>query len=669
MRIRVGLSLTCLLLATALVAPSVLAQYPRTVLAEDCTATWCGYCPYAYAGLEVMKSRYDVTEFRSIRYYATTGGLGSAETDGRISYYAVGGFPTVIFDGTTAVEGGSPEIATGSSYDPIVSTGIGRPAPLKITINSIDLVQPQGSIDFDIEVMETLPSISFIKIRVAILENNVTYSGVVHQDVTRDMLPEATLSVSTLGQVQNVVQAFAIPTTWKTADLWAAIFVQNDNDRSILQTANSYPAPAYSMRFWAKDSRAAVRPSYSAPYEFPEFAVYNLGTNADVIRVTLDPGTLPAGWDCSFTDGVQDFTASVDLSLAPGASQILRMKVTPGAPGYVAPKIVLTSANLPAVQREIPYTLVTDDVQVLVVDDDGDQPYQDYYATALAAGGYSYGVWRTETAQVSGADLAQFDAVVWELGLSYPTLKPADRAALGAYLDGGGRLFITGQELGWEMNDTGGAALAWYHSYMHANFVNDDANRDSVTGLAGDPISDGMVLSLASALNPYPDIISARDAFGVANFTYTGTSSRGALRVDTGVYRVVYLAFGYETITSEASRNLLLARSLTWLGLDPMAAPDDAQPARLMLSSFPNPALGTATLSYALPAPGRVTLAVFRPDGSLLRTLVDRSEQAGPHSVVWDGRDQLGAPAAAGVYFYRLETPTAAPCGKLILTR
>jgi hypothetical protein len=52
-----------LLLALLLTASAASAQFPRGVLAEDGTATWCQYCPDAYAGLEVMKSTYDATEF------------------------------------------------------------------------------------------------------------------------------------------------------------------------------------------------------------------------------------------------------------------------------------------------------------------------------------------------------------------------------------------------------------------------------------------------------------------------------------------------------------------------------------------------------------------------------------------------------------------------------
>ena len=76
------------------------------------------------------------------------------------------------------------------------------------------------------------------------------------------------------------------------------------------------------------------------------------------------------------------------------------------------------------------------------------------HQAALDAGGYEYGVWPRNDGEASGADLSQFCIVIWNLGWGFPTLTPGDRDALTAYLDGGGKLFVSGQDLGWALNDT-----------------------------------------------------------------------------------------------------------------------------------------------------------------------------------------------------------------------
>ncbi len=656
------------LLALVILAGVAPAQYPRGVVAEDATATWCQYCPYAYEGLEVMKARYDATEFNAIRYYATSGGLGTTETNGRISYYNIGGFPTVMFDGTIAVVGGSAEIATGSSYDPIVAKNIGQPSPFHIQINSVDVAYPDGSVNFDVIVEEALADIGNVKIRAMLLENNVPWgSSDIMQDVTRDVLPDVVLTVSQLGQTQNVQASFPLDAAWKTNDLWLAILIQDDDDKSILQSRSSRPDPAYSIRYWKKGSSIAVRPPASGVHEFQEMAIYNLGTNPDVIRATIDPGTIPADWSFVLSDGVNEYSTFVDVSLAPGEGRIFQAKMSVGDSGHGVARVVLTSDHLPGTIREIPYGVVTDDLQVLVVDDDGAQNYESLHAAALDALGVTYGIWPRAIAEVAGSDLMNFDLVAWGTALSYPTLDAADRAALGAYLDAGGKLFLSGQEIGWEMNDTGGPAIAWYNQYLHANFVSDDANQNVVNGISGDPISNGLSIPLTAALNPYPDIISPRDGMATPIFNYGSGTNRAGLKVDTGVYKLVYLGFGYEAITAEANRTLLMQRVLGWL--DSASSVDDPMTARLSVRAFPNPAAGPVELSWNLPSAAEGSLEIYGANGALVRTLRRGGFEAGLQRAVWDGRDNRGATVPSGIYFYRLRAAGEQPSGRIVLAR
>ncbi len=73
--------------------------------------------------------------------------------------------------------------------------------------------------------------------------------------------------------------------------------------------------------------------------------------------------------------------------------------------------------------------------------------------------------------------------------------------------------------------------------------------------------------------------------------------------------------------------------------------------------NFPNPFNPVTTISFNLTAPGPVRLSVYDVSGRLVRTLVDEGEvTAGEHEAIWNGQDQSGRAAAAGVYFYNLET-------------
>ncbi|MCK5502138.1 MAG: T9SS type A sorting domain-containing protein, partial [Tritonibacter mobilis] len=64
----------------------------------------------------------------------------------------------------------------------------------------------------------------------------------------------------------------------------------------------------------------------------------------------------------------------------------------------------------------------------------------------------------------------------------------------------------------------------------------------------------------------------------------------------------------------------------------------------------------TTRLDFEITRSGPVSLKVYDAAGRLVTTLVDESLSAGPHHVIWDGRDSSGRLAAAGIYLYRLET-------------
>jgi hypothetical protein len=97
-------------------------------------------------------------------------------------------------------------------------------------------------------------------------------------------------------------------------------------------------------------------------------------------------------------------------------------------------------------------------------------------------------------------------------------------------------------------------------------------------------------------------------------------------------------------------------------------AGEDAPTAGVVLGqNSPNPFNPITAIRYQLSAPGRVTLRVYDSRGRLLRTLVDGSRAAGPHSVEWDGRDRRGRRAASGVYFYRLDTGRSVLSKKMVL--
>ena len=89
-----------------------------------------------------------------------------------------------------------------------------------------------------------------------------------------------------------------------------------------------------------------------------------------------------------------------------------------------------------------------------------------------------------------------------------------------------------------------------------------------------------------------------------------------------------------------------------------ISEPEAAPPAIELAQNLPNPFHSSTRIAYALTQPGRVRLSIYDLAGRHVATLVDELRKLGGHEAVWDGRDAVGRPVAAGMYVYRLESGT-----------
>jgi len=87
------------------------------------------------------------------------------------------------------------------------------------------------------------------------------------------------------------------------------------------------------------------------------------------------------------------------------------------------------------------------------------------------------------------------------------------------------------------------------------------------------------------------------------------------------------------------------------------------------LRAYPNPFNPATSIAFSLPAAGHVAVHIHDAAGRLVRTLLDGTREAGPHTLVWDGRADDGRAVASGVYFARLIGPEVGDVAKLVLVQ
>jgi len=207
---------------------------------------------------------------------------------------------------------------------------------------------------------------------------------------------------------------------------------------------------------------------------------------------------------------------------------------------------------------------------ILLVDDDGGLAYEVWYIQALNAGNEDF-----DTISVARGDdgpdatrLKRANIVIWLTGEEgEDTLTAADVAALAEFLDDGGALFITGQDIGRDLTSDGTVTSAFMRDYLRADFITDNANDFDLIGVPGEEISGGVNISIeggtgASNQN-YPSEIQPRS--GASSVFLYNSTAEAAVKYGSTTFRTVYFAFGFEGIAARSDRNTIMLAVLDWL--------------------------------------------------------------------------------------------------------
>jgi hypothetical protein len=83
----------------------------------------------------------------------------------------------------------------------------------------------------------------------------------------------------------------------------------------------------------------------------------------------------------------------------------------------------------------------------------------------------------------------------------------------------------------------------------------------------------------------------------------------------------------------------------------------------------PNPFRGRTTIRFTMPRDGQAEIAIYDVAGRLVRSLLSGYAPAGPHDVVWDGRNDSGSRVASGVYLYQFRSGDRVETKRMVLLK
>jgi len=601
------------------------------------------------------------------------------ENTDRINYYGADYTPHVYLDGIIDAQSGGP-------WEQMILDRATVESPLRI-----ELAGDPGASTITATITNTSGAAVSGKLHFVIIENELAHGGHPWGHVMRDFFPAVAGEDITLAPSESIVrtETFALSGTWLAGNLEAVVYVQNDGTKEVYQSANIYFAldqpELLATAFTTDDSGGGDGNGRLDPGEAIEYIVGL--TNLNPPSATGISGVLSStDPHITISDASGTWPAIPQDGFEENSADPFALSVAPDTPwGY-----------------EIPVQL-----------------------TLSASGGYSkvvalfLGVGSPE--HPMGPD--SYGYFAYENGDDYPPTNDFDWIEINPGLGGSGTLVTLGDDqtvtrvlpFAFKLYGVTSDRLSICSNGFVAlgTTTNRDNNNGDIPGEAGPP---SMIAAFWTDLDPiaagggkvyeWYDAAAHRyivEFSGVEHYadggggvaetfqfvlydpafrpTTTGdgevvlqyltvsdpSSCSIGIEDQTETVGTEYLAAGH---LNAAARGLVSGRAITFttVGPDGIIAVGDPSigPSVVRLVAEPNPFRSGTTFDYEVPTAGRVTLRLFDASGSVVRTVLDGFVPVGHGAITWDGRDDRGARAPAGVYFYGLDGRGFSRAGKVV---
>ncbi|MCU0607449.1 MAG: Omp28-related outer membrane protein [Candidatus Edwardsbacteria bacterium] len=268
--------------------PGGTGTFPRAVLLEMFTATWCTNCPVADTTIERVAHELG-DDAILVEYHPTSGGdpMGFAETDNRGDYYGVVAWPTLRVDGIDSAVGSTAGLY--QAYRAKADNRLLVKSPIKLALTG----QVNGG-QFDYQVSaqaDTSLRPGDLRLLVLGIEDSIAFTGPnglpLHRWVVRKLLPNAqgtALSLSAGGTATRN-GSLAFDPSWRQDRLHLVALVQDWSTKEVLQSARiDLSIPAFQFVLSAPDTIDTLPAAATAEFRF---FVKNTGLMPDSVWLDL----------------------------------------------------------------------------------------------------------------------------------------------------------------------------------------------------------------------------------------------------------------------------------------------------------------------------------------------------------------------------------------------
>jgi hypothetical protein len=289
-------------------------------------------------------------------------------------------------------------------------------------------------------------------------------------------------------------------------------------------------------------------------------------------------------------------------------------------------------------------------------------------------------------------DYEYVDFILGDESTADESLSYQEQILVANYLEKGGRLFISGSEIAWDLDYKGNSSDKYFiENYLKAKYSADAPGGISGTyysaeGITGDIFEDFTTINFdngthgtinvnyADALIPDQNAEAVLNYKNVTNHKAAGIKYEGLIGNGSFPAKVIYFGFPFETVYLEETRNQLMTEIIDFFN-KPVTSIDNEIvefPNQFVLfQNYPNPFNPSTSIEYIVPSNEYVTLSVFDILGNKIADLVDEQQSAGKYSVTFDAGSlsNRNSQLSSGIYIYRLQAGSFSKSKTMILLK
>jgi hypothetical protein len=276
--------------------------------------------------------------------------------------------------------------------------------------------------------------------------------------------------------------------------------------------------------------------------------------------------------------------------------------------------------------------------------------------------------------------LNNYETVFWISGDESTideTFSHNEQTLIKNYLENGGKLFVSGSEIGWDLSSKGDAAdKDFYKNYFKSTFISDGAGSNFVSGVQNSSMSDCQFYFGQTYEEDYPDEINpvggSTQCLQYVNGKGAGNQYAGIFGTSDKIGKLIYFAFPLETTADDSAFNKVISNSIDFFtsSISSVHGEDQKPTVFYLNQNYPNPFNPNTVINWQLAVGSYVTLKVYDVLGNEVAMLVNEEKSPGSYQVSFNTQQTTNnRQLSSGVYFYQLRAGNFVQIKKMILLK